>query len=99
MVTSTAIQPVEVDGKHYVNVNIDGCKTNRYGPYVDADAAGAMARQVAGVCRSLFHSGPIVVRQAAAPYKSPCRGSRAGRFFGLQSCGQVGSSYLSTGAG
>jgi hypothetical protein len=66
MTVSTAIQPIECDGRFWVEVVIDGHETNRYGPYANIGAAEAVARQIAGVCRSLFQSGPIVVRQPAS---------------------------------
>ena len=66
MTVSTAIQPIERNGRFWVEVVIDGRKLNRYGPYANSDAAEAMARQIVGVCRSLFHSGPIVVRLPAS---------------------------------
>ena len=49
----TNIQPVEIDGKHHVDVIMDG-KTNRYGPYSSNNEAEAMAARLAAVCRS-FH--------------------------------------------
>ena len=66
MTVSTAIQPIECDGRFWVEVVIDDHETNRYGPYANIGAAEAMARQIAAVCRGLFHSGPIVVRQPAS---------------------------------
>ena len=66
MTVSTAIQPIECDGRFWVEVVIDGHETNRYGPYANISAAEAMARQIAAVCRGLFHSGPIVMRQPAS---------------------------------
>jgi hypothetical protein len=55
----TNIQPVEIDGKHYVDVSIDG-HANCYGPYPD-DEAKAMAARIAAVCRCFHWS----VHQAA----------------------------------
>ena len=66
MTVSTAIQPIERDGQFWVEVVIDGHDTKCYGPYANISAAEAMARQIAAVCRGLFHSGPIVIRQSAA---------------------------------
>ena len=39
-----------------------GRPRERRGPFRDADEAEAMARQVAGICRALFHSGMHIHR-------------------------------------
>jgi hypothetical protein len=49
------ITPVEIDGKHYVDVNL-GAAPKRYGPYADASEAGMMARKFAAVY-SVFKGG------------------------------------------
>ena len=64
----TNIQPIEVDGQHYVDVMMDG-KKNRYGPYLSVDEAEAMTRRIAAVCRGLFHSGTHIHHIGAAPRK------------------------------
>ena len=43
MTVSTAIQPIECDGRFWVEVVIDGHETNRYGPYANIGAAEAVA--------------------------------------------------------
>jgi hypothetical protein len=62
---STTITPIEIDGKHFVDVTIDGLD-KRYGPYFTAGEAEAMAGQIAGTCRVLFHSGAVVPARPAA---------------------------------
>ena len=47
-----AIQPVEIDGKHYVGVIMDG-DPHRYGPFPDPDEAGAAASRIAAICRAM----------------------------------------------
>jgi hypothetical protein len=51
-----SIEPVKLDGKFFVAVIIGG-ETNRHGPYVDADAAEAMARRLLRFGRALTSSG------------------------------------------
>ena len=41
-----AIQPVEIDGRHWVSMRINGCKMKRHGPFLSADVAEAMADQL-----------------------------------------------------
>jgi hypothetical protein len=50
------IQPVKLDGQHWVNVSIDGTAMERRGPYVDADEAEAMARRLLQFSRALTSS-------------------------------------------
>ena len=52
------IQPIETDGAHWVDIDMDGRVERR--PFRDADEA--MARQVAEVCRALFHGGMHIHR-------------------------------------
>jgi hypothetical protein len=49
------VWPVETNGQFYVDVTID-TKTERRGPYVDADTAGAMARRLLQFGRALTRS-------------------------------------------
>ena len=57
-------RPIEIDGKHYVDVIMDG-HDKRYGPYAGADEAEAMARKFAAVYR-LFRGGDWPAAPAAA---------------------------------
>jgi hypothetical protein len=63
MSINTVIHTIELDGKHYVAVTIDRLD-KRYGPF-SAGQAEAMAGQIAGVCRTLFHSGVVVPARPA----------------------------------
>ena len=63
MSINTVIHTIELDGKHYVAVTIDGLD-KRYGPF-SAGQAEAMAGQIAGICRTLFHSGVVVPARPA----------------------------------
>ena len=56
---ATTITLIEVDNQFWITVTIDGLD-KRYGPYFTADEAEAMAGQIAGTCRVLFHSGTVV---------------------------------------
>ena len=47
------IQPVELDGQHYVNVTIGGTAMERRGPYRDADKAEIMAEHMRRIGRAL----------------------------------------------
>ena len=55
------IQPIETDGAHWVDIDMDG-RVERRSPFRDADEAEAMSRQVAAVCRALFHGGTHIHR-------------------------------------
>jgi hypothetical protein len=58
-----SIQPVEADGQFWVRLNLDGDEMERRGPFANADEAGAMAAQLAGICRAMHAE----VRMQAAP--------------------------------
>ena len=51
------VEPVKLDGQHWVNVIIDGSEMERHGPYVDADTAEAMARRLLQFGRTLTSGG------------------------------------------
>ena len=51
--TSVDIQPIESGGKYWIHVTMDGDELAPRGPFPDADAAAAVANQVAGICRGL----------------------------------------------
>ena len=51
-----SIEPIEIDGKFYVGVTIDG-EVRRHGPYDDTNAAEAMARRLMQVGHGLTSSG------------------------------------------
>ena len=48
----TTITPIEIDGKHFVEVTFDDHKMKPYGPY-DAGTVEAIAARIAATCRSL----------------------------------------------
>jgi hypothetical protein len=50
------IQPVEVDGQHWIDVSIGGAEMGRRGPFHDADEAEAMAERMRRVGRALTNS-------------------------------------------
>jgi hypothetical protein len=56
---NTVITPIEVDGQFWITIQLDGHETQQRGPFASADEAEATARQIAGICRVLFHSGEI----------------------------------------
>ena len=47
------IQPVVVEGEHYVTVIMDGCEMRRHRPYSDRGTAEAAANHMIGVCAVL----------------------------------------------
>ena len=47
------IQPVKLDGQHWVNVTIGGSEMERRGPFPDADEAEIMATRLAAMCRAM----------------------------------------------
>ena len=47
------IQPVEVDGQHWIDVSIGGSEMGRRGPFHDADEAEAMAERLRAASRAL----------------------------------------------
>ena len=51
------VEPVKLDGQHWVNVTIGGSEMERHGPYVDADAAESVAGRLRRVARALTSSG------------------------------------------
>ena len=51
------IEPLEFEGKHYVDVNL-GDAPKRYGPYADAGEASAMAAKFGGIYR-IFKGGGL----------------------------------------
>ena len=51
------IQPVKPAMSIRCHVIVDGHETNRHGPYVDADAAEAMARRLLQFGRALTSGG------------------------------------------
>jgi hypothetical protein len=51
------IQPVKLDGQHWVNVIIGGHEMERRGPYPDADAAELAAERLRRFGRALTSSG------------------------------------------
>jgi hypothetical protein len=50
------VEPVEIGGKFWIDVTIDD-KTERRGPFDNADAAGAMARRLLQIGRTLSGGG------------------------------------------
>jgi hypothetical protein len=58
------IRPVEIDGKHYVSMSMNGREMEQRGPYPTAAAAEAMAREL------------IAATQEAATKAPPARGGR-----------------------
>ena len=50
----TDTRPID-RGQQWISVITDGCELERRGPFPDTDAAEVMARQLATICRSLFH--------------------------------------------
>lgn len=63
----TKITPTEVDGTHWVSINMDGREQLR-GPFASAYEAEAAAARLAAVCRGIFHQ----------PVSTPTRRSRHG---------------------
>ena len=59
MIAAT-ITPIEIDGKHFVDVTIDGCALEPRGPFADETEAEVEARRIAGVCQVLLHGGAVV---------------------------------------
>jgi hypothetical protein len=51
------IQPVKLDGQHWVNVIIGGSEMEPRGPYVDADEAEKMAERLRAVSRAMVRLG------------------------------------------
>jgi hypothetical protein len=47
------IQPIEIDGKYYVNVIIDGSEMDPRGPFSDAAAAESAAERLSRAARAL----------------------------------------------
>ena len=68
----TDIQPIEIDGKHYIDVVVDGQELQRRGPFQDAEAAEATAAQLASFCRGLLRQ-PVNIGAAPTPHKSQQR--------------------------
>ena len=71
----TDIQPIEIDGKHYIDGVVDGQELQRRGPFQNAEAAEATAAQLASFCRGLLR-GPVHV--GAAPTAAKQTGSATG---------------------
>ena len=69
MVTQIITRPVEIDGQHWVSVNMDGHEMERRGPFPDADAAEAMAARLGAICRGLFTAIGRCAPTPAAPRK------------------------------
>jgi hypothetical protein len=51
------VEPVEVNGQHWVSVVIDDHETNRHGPYADADAAESVVGRLSRVAHALTGGG------------------------------------------
>ena len=64
MTMAITIQPVEIEGEHFVTVNMDGSELSPHGPYSTAGEAEATAVQFAGICQCLLHQ-PVTVQQRA----------------------------------
>ena len=63
----TDIQPIEIDGEHWITISMDGCELEKRGPFDSAEAAEVMAAQFGAICRGVLRQ-PVrigVVRQAA----------------------------------
>ena len=52
MIMTITIQPVEIEGEHFVTVNMDGSEMRRHGPF-SADEAEARACRLAAISRAL----------------------------------------------
>ena len=63
----TDITSTEIDGKHWINVNIDGCELERRGPFPSADEAEATAMRIAAVCRAMHTEVHHAVPHAGKP--------------------------------
>jgi hypothetical protein len=73
----TDIQPIEIDGKHYVDVSIDGQELQRRGPFQNAEAAEATAARFAAFCRGLLRRFPPPSRSKVRPLEKFRRTLRA----------------------
>ena len=51
------IEPVELDGKYFIDVTIDGHAMERRGPFPDADTAETIAERMRRVGRALMNGG------------------------------------------
>lgn len=58
------IEPVEIDGQHWINVIIGGTAMERRGPFASADEAEVVATRLAAWCRAM---NAEVHMPAAAP--------------------------------
>jgi hypothetical protein len=54
--TTIDIKPVEIDGKFWVMVIMDGREINWHGPFSDADKAAAVAERLLRFSRALTSS-------------------------------------------